>query len=474
MSTGLHIISYRQFTWLIAALLTGGGLLTVQHELIRVSKTDAWVSFFFPAVYALLVGYVLTMLAIRFPNKNMYEINTIVFGRLGGIVANLVLVIHFWSILMRDLRAFGKFIGTILLPNTPQEIVLLLFVSILIFYGRTSIEVVARVNELFFPVFFILMLILPLLLSNELNRTLIQPVLTINAQSLTSTSLLGTGWYGDILIAGAFMHTMWSSKQLRSSFRHGIMLSTFLLSIALLMAVLVLGPNIPGNIIYPNYSLVQHIHITDFLDRVDLIILSILFPVSVCKIIYIYLAFLLGISSLVKRREYALINTPAGLWLLLTTLIAFKTTTEVFSFGNYCSPVFILGYQPLLLIGLIALSRRFPSRGEMNEQDQGDTQTSGRRSNRSGLEVILDWFNRISYSTLLTTGNLLIVACAALLLIGMWLGPTFAIVGNICGVLYALCFTAVLLTTHLELKKASTYRVQSPRQFRQAVGNSEG
>lgn len=470
MPAHAQIINHRQFAWLIASLLTGGGLVSIQHELLRVSHLDAWLTYLLPSLYALLIGLVFTQLARRFPRMHLFEINMTVFGRWIGTCVNLIIIVHLWMALMRDLRSFGKFIGTILLPNTPQEILVLLFVLLLAFYGRTSIEVVGRVNDLFFPFFFLMFLLLPFLLSNELDRHLIQPVLNVAPVKYLYANVLGIGWFGDILVAGAFLHTIWSSKQIRSAFRHGTLIAALLLTLSLLMQLLVLGPVIPGHMLYPNYSLVQHIHITDFLDRIDLFILSIWYPITACKAILIYLAMLTGVSSLLKERDYTSINSPISLLLLLTTLLAFESTTDIFSFGNFSSPVIILGYQPLLLIALLVFMRKFPIRepqteksptGEQASRGQPEQPGKSRSSPIAGSRFITR-IGHIRHSAWIAAGNVMLLVCVVLVFFGLWLGKTYAAVGVVCGIGYAICLLGAVVTSHMEMRAAKKFAVRKP------------
>jgi spore germination protein KB len=461
-----QIINHRQFAWLTASVLTGGGLVSIQQALIRVSRMDAWAAYMLPMIYALGIAYIFSMLVMRFPNKNIFEINKIVMGSIIGTFVNLVLLFHLWLILVRDISSFSKFIGITLLPNTPDEMILMLLILILLVYGKTSIEVLARVNDLFFPYFVLMILILPLALSNEIDLQLIKPVLASEWSSFLSSNILSMGWYGDIFIMGAFLHTLWGSQHIRSALRHGAFLASFMLGLFLLLEVLVLGPIIPGNLVYPNYNLIQQIHITDFLDRVDLVILSIWFPVTACEVILVYLAFLIGLASLIKQRDYKVINIPIVLLLLMTTPLAFKSITEVSSFGNFSSPVIML-YQPVLFVLLALLSLRFPiqqrqkkpSKQAGNGSESGDHNAGGKPSRAGGAggaggQASLG-LNKPGYGGWSNWSHTLVVICLAALLVGIWKSPQWANLGLACGITYGVCSLLLVVTTYMEMHTIS-------------------
>ncbi|MEK3719913.1 GerAB/ArcD/ProY family transporter [Paenibacillus sp. FSL H8-0034] len=449
-----QIINYRQFAWLTAALLSGGGLISIQQVLFRIGYSDAWSAYMLPVLYVIGVAALFTVLVKRFPNKHLFEINKIVFGSVIGTIVNLILLFHLWLILTRDLSTFGKFIGITLLPNTPGEMILLLLVVLLIVYGKTSVEVLARVNDLLFPAFILIILLTPLALSNEMDIRLMQPVLTRPWSSIFSINVLSLGWFGDIFVMGAFLHTLWGARQVGSAIRHGVLMAACMLFNFIVLEVLVLGPTIPANMVYPNYSLIQQIHITDFLDRLDLLVLVICFPVTACGVLLVYLAFQIGMASLVNQRDYSKLNTPVALLLLLTTVLAFKSTTEVFSFVNYSSSVITLSYQPLLFILLGLLSLRHPIHQDQ-KNDQNDTTKDNGTQKPAAPPKPASPLQRSPQQGWERWTYILLAISLGALIIGLWKSNSWSSVGFICGSMYGLCSILLIYTSYMEIHSLS-------------------
>ncbi|MEK3912879.1 endospore germination permease [Paenibacillus sp. FSL H7-0331] len=449
-----QIINYRQFAWLTAALLSGGGLISTQQVLFRIGYSDAWSAYMLPVLYVIGVAALFTMLVKRFPNKHLFEINKIVFGSVIGTIVNLILLFHLWLILTRDLSTFGKFIGITLLPNTPGEMILLVLVVLFIVYGKTSVEVLARVNDLLFPAFVLIILLTPLALANEMDIRLMQPVLTRPWSSIFSINVLSLGWFGDIFVMGAFLHTLWGPRQVGSAIRHGVLMAACMLFDFIVLEVLVLGPTIPANMVYPNYSLIQQIHITDFLDRLDLLVLVICFPVTACGLLLVYLAFQLGMASLVNQRDYSKLNTPVALLLLLTTVLAFKGTSEVFSFVNYSSSVITLSYQPLLFILLGLLSLRHPIHQDQ-KNDQNDTSKENGTTKPAAPPKPASPLQRSPQQGWERWTYILLAISLAALIIGLWKANSWASAGFICGSMYGLCSILLIYTSYMEIHSLS-------------------
>lgn len=434
-----QVINQRQLSWLVASIVTSGGIMSLQNILFRVNEMDAWFSYLLPVFYIFLVATFFATLSRMFPGKHIFEISMLLLGRIGGSIATLIILFHFWMIVIRDISNTSRFTSTILLNNTPIEILILLACLLLVYYGKSSLEIIARVNDVFYPLFVISILLMPLLLSNEIFFRLITPVLTCSPMNLFNGGLLALGGAGDVFFIGAFMHTIVNSRQIHSSIRHGMMLGILLLTLVTVLEVFVLGPKMPGNFLYPPYNLVQMIHVTDFLDRLDIIILTIWFPTVACKIVAIYMGLLIGLSSLMKESDHTLLNRPVALFIVVTSLLSFNSSTELFAFSNFSSPVIVLAYQPLIMGVLYFIARR--KKGSHTIA----LSCNGPKMQQAGLS------GKNSHGAWVRYGNMIVVSALLLLILGLSISRYIPLIGAICGGGYFLCLMLTTLTTHKEV-----------------------
>ncbi|HEX7057758.1 MAG TPA: endospore germination permease [Bacilli bacterium] len=430
-------LNHRQMAWIVGTILIGGGIISLPHSLYGVARSDAWFSQLLPAAYSFFVAAVFVFLARRFPGKNIFAIFNDLFGnRIGG-VANGLILFYIWLILARDLTGLYQIIRSTLLPNTPVEMILLIFIAILMQYGNSSIEVPARVVDLIFPLFISLLILLPFFLLNEMDFTLLEPVLTISPRSLANANFITAGWYADVFVVGAFLHTLNVPKKLSASLRHGIALSGLFLTFLAAMNIAILGSGIAAKTIYPNFALIQQIHITDFLDRLDIFVFSIWIPIYTLKIICFYLAFLHGLAGFTPKKDYQPLNKAAAWFLLVSTIPAFSGANELFAFANYSAVVIALGLQiPLILMLLIAGKRRPPTR-HLPDQAPDD---SGGVSHK-----------RFSTKRWMRLTHLSLALAAAAVIIGNWLGKDWAFIGSTSGAVYLAAWILAAWTTYMEV-----------------------
>lgn len=349
------LVGQRQFTWMLTTIITAGGLMILPRELIRISDRDAWLSNLVPAMVMLLTCYLFYRLAAAYPGKHLFEISVIALGRWGGRLFNLILLLHIWLVIQRDLTVMSKFINITLLTETPVSSILLAMVGVLVYFGRLGIEDKARVNEIIYPIFLVFIIALPFMLSNEIRLQRLEPFMVEGMGRLFASGLINYGWFGDLIVMGAFLHTLSHAPQIHAALRNGLLTSVFLLTVVQLCIILVMGANLGEILVFPVYVLTQQIHLTDFLDRVELIVYAVWLPITILKVIIIYHAFQIGIGHLLQTKNVKLYNVPFGLLMIIASTVMLSTMVEVFNYSLYVSIVHTVFTQGMLW-GMFALA----------------------------------------------------------------------------------------------------------------------
>lgn len=352
-----QVINHRQTAWLVGSVLMTAMMISSLHKIVAVSKMDAWFSQIFPVCFAIVVAFVLAELSRAFPGKNLFEILFIVCGKWVGGIINLILLMYIWIILTLDIKGASEFFRETLLPRTPVEIILIVFVLLMMYYGRTSLEIAARVNEIYFPAYFILSMMLYFLLGNEYSVERLEPILSTGLEQIVASNILPIGIYGDIILFGAFLHASTHPRLFFAAMKHGVLIVGFSVSILLLILLGVMGFTIASRLNFPIFILVQQIHVTDFLDRIEIILFSLWFPAFTIKVIVAYLAFLVGVGSFGGQQHYNAFNLPSGWFLVVTSLLAFPRVQDFDTFLSYTLPVIVLVIQIPLLLFLYIYAR---------------------------------------------------------------------------------------------------------------------
>lgn len=356
------LVGQRQFAWLLTTVMTAGGLLVLPREIIRISDKDAWMSNLMPAILLLLTCYLYYRLAAAYPGKNLFEISVIAIGRVGGRLFNIVILLHIGLLILRDLNLMSKFINITLLTETPVSAILFAMVAVLMYFGRLGVEDHARLNEIVYPIFLVLILALPFMLSSEISFQRMEPFMTEGFGKLMASGIINYGWFGDIIVMGAFLHTLTQASQIYAALRNGLLTSILLLTLVQGCIIMVLGANLGEIMVFPVYTLTQQISLTEFLDRVELIVYAVWLPITIIKVIIIYGAFLIGLAHLLQTKKKQLYNLPLGLLMVILSLVMLDTMVEVFNFSLYTSILHSIATQALLYVMVLLAWLRNKSR----------------------------------------------------------------------------------------------------------------
>jgi spore germination protein (amino acid permease) len=397
-------------------------------------------------------------------------------------------------LLCRDIRGLTFFLKTIVLPRTPDEVLIYTLIILVLYYGQTSFEVALRVNDIVFPFFVAGIVLVPILISNEFTVNVMFPILTESATDLLASNFIALSAYGDILVIGAFMHMLTSPQQVHTGLRYGVLISGISLTLFMFLIVSVLGTHLGPRALFPSYTMIQQIHLTDFMDRVEVALFSVWLPAFMIKIVAIYLAMLNGLSSFFKKNQYQLFNKSLSWLMFLTVLMGIKTVIELQTFSAFVNTfiTLLLVFPFLVLLLLFAKRKKKPkSSPKMTVQPhssdpsqadvtlgttpsqggaiKGDTQSKNVPQIRaSAVETNTEqrndpepkkpmhkqsWIKNQSYSDCIRIGNLLIFGCVVVIVIGTMAGTTSPLIGNWCGVLFVTFLLGAFVIGHYEIEK---------------------
>ncbi|RKD24993.1 hypothetical protein BEP19_03925 [Ammoniphilus oxalaticus] len=444
--SAIQQINHRQMSWLTASLILTGSLIGLPNMIMNVSQMDALFSQFMPLLYGLFICLIMYELAKQFPDKHLFEITFIVAGKwVGGFINGTVLIFMFIR-LSAEMHAITGFINTTLLTRTPPEIIAFVFTIILIYYGRTSVEVIARVTDFFFPVLILGILLVFVATINEFYLSRVGPFLSEGISPVLKGNIISLTSYGEIYIMGAFLHMIPKAKVLITSIRHGVLLAALGFSLVILLSIGVLGSVISGRMMYPPYMVVEQIHITDFLDRVEIFFFSIWFPALAIKVVIIFLAILMVLSSFLGTREYKLYSMPVGLFVFVASFFTFQSPIGVLDFKSYAFPLLIPTIQLPVYLVVLGLAK-WRKRQQQQRQKISDTVNIPKRIVRWGI-----W------------AHVFLLACFASIVTGLLLGSANGYIGRAATALYMIFLFGSYYCSRTQLNKLNQFTLEQEQE----------
>ncbi|SFE02146.1 spore germination protein (amino acid permease) [Paenibacillus catalpae] len=345
-------VSALQMALLVGSLLIASNMNTMPTAITMAAEQDAWYAYLFPIPYGIGMAYLMWRLARFSPGKNMYEIMQHACGKWLGGLLNGILIVYLSMDLISQLRIYSDFFSSSILLRTPQIYILLMTMLLLVYYAGGSMEHLFRTNVVFVSLFLALYMLTPMFLLNEIDMNKLKPSLSSGIFQPLKGGILAFGSFTDLIIFGAFLHHVRRPRDIYIAMKMGVIYSAFMLTIWLFCVVSVISPILSSRMLYIGWILVQQIHITDFLDRIDLFLISMFVPVLLIKYAALYIAVLTGIASYTKQKKFDFINLPMGIVITILSAITFDNTDEVSVFYAFGLLPISVGVQILFLAGL--------------------------------------------------------------------------------------------------------------------------
>lgn len=358
-------ISSLQGIFLIMSTIVPTAILTVPNYVVRFSDQDAWISI----VLAIAVGTVVTLLlaAICRKNPGMTFIGWL-RNRLGtraGTGIGLLLTYYYLVTTLIVLREFVNFLSENVLTKTPAYILMVISVGVVMYAVSQGIEVIARINLIIVFASLFVFLVTTILLTKEVHLENLLPVGEHPLSSIGQGGLLPLSWLSEaavLLLVAPFLKDPGATRKVGLS---GVIGAGIELGLFVVAAVAIFGPKLVSHLSFPTFNMIGIIQIGRFLERVDILFISIWVSMVYVKLsIFMFGAFHCFVQTFRIRSEKPFLFA-LGLLAILSSLYAWPKTTYLHDFNTYALAPFLLTFNVMLpLVIWLFLCFTDPKRSE--------------------------------------------------------------------------------------------------------------
>lgn len=257
---------------------------------------------------------------------------------LGGAVGLLYAAFFVWTYVLA-LRQIVDFTQIMLLPGTPNWVIAALMAVVVLYAVWEGIEVSARVAFQVLVAIAVAVLILPVLLYPEIRAIQIEPFLWRGMPAVGDAAWLVAPWFGESLIALTLVQYL---KNRRAAYRWlliGLVMATFLLTVLVALGTLVFGPDLPGRFIYPLYMVVQEISVARFIERIEVVLITVWLSGMFIKLSLCQYASAEAVSHVFGLNTH---RSPAVVLAVVSVLIQEMFTGTLDAFHLTTSPAFVV------------------------------------------------------------------------------------------------------------------------------------
>ncbi len=343
------IISPLQFFFLTTGMTLGVAIIAALT--VPLTKHNNWLAIILAIVEGVIIISIFTLLTNKFPDKTLVEINNLIYGKYLGKIISIGYIIYFFLIIPLNLRYFSDFFISLIMPETPLLVFLLIIIIPIIYAVKEGLEVIARCSLLFLIPLLFEVLITPVLLLPKMDLGNFLPVLDIEISNFFKAGhILASILFGELIILMMISPFINKKEQIKRRIIWGIITSGIVILLAALRNTSVLGPT---EIIYtyPSYQATRLIDIRDFITRLEVIVAGSFLFAMFLRVSITYYATVLATSQLLKLRSYLPLVIPIGIIAVTFSFFIFECYREQMNFGREIYPIISFPFQigiPLL------------------------------------------------------------------------------------------------------------------------------
>ncbi|PZM67341.1 spore gernimation protein [Paenibacillus dendritiformis] len=327
-------INLRQFKIFAILFTVGTTILITPAGLAAEIGQDAWMAPIAAMAPGLLLVLLYNGITRAAPGMTIVEIGESLFGTwIGKGLALLFILFSFFgaSLVLFDV---GKFMITVLMPETPLLFVNALFALLLLYAIGSGFDTLARMTELLFPWFALLFLFMVALLLPQIDVRNVQPFLEAGPKELAHSVLvvLSLSYMPLAVFLMVQPVELTDARKAPRAFAWAVMVGGVLSSVVAALTILVLGANVTSLQEYPVYSLAQRISIGKFLERVEAIAAGLWLITTFVKMSLYFYAAVSGLVRLVRLPSYRAILLPMVALLVVVSVKVFPNSAAEHQF----------------------------------------------------------------------------------------------------------------------------------------------
>lgn len=360
------ITSYQAFTLLYSTIF-GAGVLSLPRSVGESAGNDMiWVILLSGVVVAILV-YLITRLCQRFPGMTLVQFAPYILGSrkrkwVGYVISFpflLMVALFFVMGTASVVRIFGETVVTTMLPRTPVEAVMLIFLLAAAIGAGSDLGVIAKLNELLFPITLIpfLSMIYALFQSGEITNIL--PLFQLDPMVLPKALMGGAFAFAGFQVVMIFSGFYQQPEKMKKANMISILAITISYWYLCAISLSVFGIDEVNNLMFPVLEVAKVVKMEDILfERIESAILSIWLVAGYTSVVNLFSALVQIIIEYFRlseryRRWIAFLAVPVFLYLALIP----ENTQEVGIYadriGLYDAVISVIIPVVLLLVAVI-------------------------------------------------------------------------------------------------------------------------
>jgi len=148
-------LTNRQISVILYSIIVGYGFINIPKTVMEVAGTGSWFPLLIAMFIFIAITYIITYLQYVYEGKTLYEYSQKLVGKLMSSLIIIVCLIYFFVFFSMIIRLYSETIKLIILNKTPVIFICMLMYIVVGYALTKGINVIARVCEIYVPIYVI-------------------------------------------------------------------------------------------------------------------------------------------------------------------------------------------------------------------------------------------------------------------------------------------------------------------------------
>lgn len=338
-----EVVSDKQGIALIILFIIGSSSIVVPG---LAAKIDVWIAIILSVLIALPMALISSRLHDIFPERDLFDIIEICFGKFIGKVIILLFTWFVFELSAQVLRNFSQFVTISSLDETPLIVPMISIGILIIFLLKKGIYVMSRWSETVIVVPISLIFLTSLLLIPKMNINNIRPVLYNGINPVLKGAFGALSFpFGQTVLFTMFFSKFERRKSPYKVYTIGLLIGGLLLLITSLTNILVLESDTASILYFPSLATSSIISIGNSAQRFEVISAIIFITGQFLKISLLILCSCKGISKIFGCNDYRFIATPMVLLMINVCYLLHDSIMDFYEWVAELLPYYSLPFQ---------------------------------------------------------------------------------------------------------------------------------
>lgn len=263
------ILGKKELTCTFINLIVVKMFFTYPRMMVNNSGNAAWIQMIYAAIVSFFIFLIINFLNKHSEMGNIFEIAEKTGGNFLRIVVGIVIILALTANLAVNMRIFPESVRTVLLPETPTEAIVLLYIAAISIGAYMGIYSICRIHSLFMPIVAMVMGLFFLMLIPDINIKNIFPLAGKGTYKLFIDGFSSVSLFSDMMLIYIILPFCKNKRDTKQSISYSFIISGISSVLMLLVYCLVYPYPISKEFILPVYQLARIVNIGQYFQRFD-------------------------------------------------------------------------------------------------------------------------------------------------------------------------------------------------------------